>query len=178
MITTETNARQVIKELERRYDEGGKAAQRAMGKRLGQAAQQIATRANRKVPVLFGDLFRSQEVTRIHNGWRIRYGGLASKYAHYQHETEGLRHSGPRPGKYVYRGRIAPHEGDPNGPSKWRRQGVRYAARYETTGQYQELKGQAHFLFGASDSAFDELWPRSLIAIAEAGRAAAERVFS
>ena len=176
MITTETNARQVIRELERRYDAGGKAARGAMEKRLGRTAQQIAILANRKVPVLFKDLFQSQELTRTPNGWRIRYGGLASKYAEYQHETTGLRHSGSRSGKYVYRGKIAAHEGEPNDPGGWTRKNVTYAKRYPAS-RYP-LKGQDHFLFGASNSAFEELWPRELIAIANAGQAAAEAVFS
>ena len=209
MITTETNARQVIRELERRYDAGGKAARGAMEKRLGRTAGEIARLSQQKVPQLFKDLLQSMEVERTSKGWRIRYGGLASKYAHYQHETKGLKHSGARRGKYVYRGDIAAHEGEPNPPRGsgirtgayktkggnvrfghisaagvrakrtgewWTRKSVHYAKRYPAS--KFPLVGQDHFLFGASNSAFEELWPRELIAIANAGQAAAEAVFS
>jgi len=160
-------------------------------------APRVLTKAADKTPFLWGDLRRSGRVETGADDVAILFGGFAVQYAERQHEETSYHHPG-RYGKYVYRGKVAPHEGELNDPrtvsrlglrrgvvgltksgrrkwgwfiynaagrsevyagrvgKRWRRHNVTYARRQLAVTRRPSRPGQARFLFGAPNSAWEE----------------------
>ena len=146
----------------------------------------IKTEAAAKAPKLFRDLTRSGLVENAPGGIRIVFGGQASAYAAKQHEDDSLHHPGrygryvyrgktaahpgdPNPPRGSIRtsvssiktGRTRGIWTDARGKQLrgkggfWRRKAVHYAKRLPAGGR-SDPAGQAHYLHGASNSAYEE----------------------
>lgn len=127
-----------------------------------QVLAKLRERVLPKVPQMFGTLHRSITDEKTAGGFRIGFGGQASKYAERIHEDESISHTGTRSGKWVYLsgGGGFTQEGDLNEPRKggtktWRYASVQYVQRLPASDKPKV--GQAHFLFGASNSAWAEI---------------------
>lgn len=128
------------------------------------------------VPVEFGTLQSSRELTNVPGGFRITYGGLASEYAEKQHEDESLQHDPPTTiFSYEGTGNDGPGAWNPvgswrrlpgtvwgkpieynEGKTEWRFLHVDYTRRSPRTDHPIKKMASSHWLFGAEYSAIEE----------------------